>query len=66
MFLKYMRLLDGVLDASEATRDRRKRPDRESVSEFICTRHGLDKGRADDVLNEMPLSGAIYTKICQR
>ena len=58
-----LRLLESVFDAIDAIRDRRNRPDRDSVSEYICARHGLDKERADDVLDEMLISGAIYTKM---
>ena len=57
-----LRVLESVFDANGAIRDQRKRPDRDFVSEYICTRHGLDKEMADDVLNEMLLSGVIYTK----
>ena len=57
-----LRLLDGVFDAIDGIRDRKKRPDRDSVSEYICSRYGLDKSRADHVLDEMLLSGAIYIK----
>ena len=57
-----LRIIESVFEAIDAIRDRRKRPDRDSVSEYICTRNGLDKERADDVLYEMLLSGAIYTK----
>ena len=55
-----LRIIESVFEAIDAIRDRRKRPDRDSVSEYICTRNGLEKERADDVLYEMLLSGAIY------
>ena len=57
-----LRVLESVFDAIDAIRDRRKRPDRDSVSEYFCTRHSLDKESTDDFLDELLISWAIYTK----
>ena len=57
-----LRVLESIFDAIDAIWDRRMRPGRDSVSEYICTRHGPDTERADGVLDEMLVSGAIYTK----
>ena len=57
-----LRLLDGVVDAIDAIRGRKKRPDRDSVSKYICSWYGLDIGRADDGLDDMLLSEEICIK----
>ena len=55
-------VLEITFDAIDAIRIKRKRHNRDSVSDFICTRLGLGKDKADGVLDEMLLSWAIYVK----
>ena len=65
--LNAFKLTKLILEAIEIIRERRKRPDKDSVTDFICSKHGLDqpgldKGEVIDTIDGLLLSGMIFAR----
>ena len=65
--LNAFKLTKLILEAIEIIRERGKCPDKDSVIDFICSKHGLDqpgldKGEVIDTIDGLLLSGMIFAR----
>ncbi len=58
-----LKLIINILDAIDTIKKRRKRPDENSISYFVRTKHGLNEGMVVAALEQLLDSGVLYTEI---
>ena len=57
-----LKLMINISNATETIKTRRQRPDEKSISYFISSKHGLDKGMVLAVLEQLLDWGVLFTE----